>query len=637
MTLFWGAIGYVLGGFAPGYLLVRAFRIERLLPPLAGPFALSLIFNCIVVEVAVWFGAYTTTAVRVAGSAIVSIFVLVLFSDRRLAFGALAERVNAIRLALSGAVKPAGGRLQIWPLICGIAATIVVLQTLYLFGASFGSILVGYDPVVQWNAWAVDWAANRPPNRIYHYPQLVPILWSIPYALMGNSAIEFFSSSYKFVFWLLTFETLVFLSWRSRDAFLLLSLPIAFVLFQRGVGGTALQDSIDVPVAFFALLSVATVLLPASGRMQQRALTLALVLAGGAAMTKQVGLYMIGAIPLLHLCWTLEDRRQFAPVLNVVPGLVWRASVALMLCAPIYVYAVLTIRNGSNVSEFGYLFDEVYENRGRISRAIDALQAAFAWFGLASPGKAVVGVIACAGFVAANLASLRDRRYRWILLCINIPFSCLWAIYFSYDRRNLALTMPLWALTSAVGLRILLERYLKVSPRPFGDADSPPPRAAGRMTADSLVGRYGVVAVVLGALLALVLSANSSFTEGRLLARQNETELQILAEADSAPLAPMLSLTKDLGAPVQILSEWRWGCAFHFNRTSGRCLRITSDDLFRARLALLARSADASVLLILLNSSINSDRERTLAESGFVEKRTDDGADFRYFVRDRRG
>src|SRR5882757_3594479 len=245
MTFFWGTIGYVLGGFAPGYLLVRLFRIERLLPPLAGPFALSLIVNGIVVEVAVWFGAYTTTAARVAGSVIVSIFVLALFSDRRLAFGALAGGVNAIRLALSGAVKPAGGRLQIWPLICCIAASIVVLQTLYLFGASFGSIVVGYDPVVQWNVWAVDWAANRPPNRIYHYPQLVPILWSIPYVLMGNSAIEFFSSSYKFVFWLLTFETLVFVSWRARDPFLLLSVPVAFVLFRFGVGGTSLQDSID--------------------------------------------------------------------------------------------------------------------------------------------------------------------------------------------------------------------------------------------------------------------------------------------------------------------------------------------------------------------------------------------------------
>jgi hypothetical protein len=146
-----------------------------------------------------------------------------------------------------------------------------------------------------------------------------------------------------------------------------------------------------------------------------------------------------------------------------------------------------------------------------------------------------------------------------------------------------------------------------------------------------------VAAVVVAAALALVLFANRDFTDDRLLARQNETELQILAEADSAPLASMLSLTKDLGAPVQIFSEWRWGCAFHFNRSSGRCVRIVADDLFRTRPAWLAPSADSSVLLILVNSSINSDRERTLGAAGFVEKHAADDAGFRYFVRDRRG
>jgi hypothetical protein len=628
MTFFWGAIGYVMGGFAPGYLLLRLFRIERLLPPLAGPFALSLIVNGIVVEIAVWFGAYTTTAARVAGSIIVSIFVLALFSDRRLSFGALADGVSAARLALSRAVKPAGGQLQIGPLVCCIAASIVVVLTLYLFGASFGSILLGYDPVIQWNVWAVDWAADRLPNRIYHYPQLVPILWSIPYVLMGNSAIEFFSSSYKFVFWLLTFETLVFVSWRARDPFLLLSVPVAFVLFRFGVGGTSLQDSIDVPVAFFALLAVATVLRPASGRTQQQVLALALVLAAGAAMTKQVGLYMIGAIPLLHLCWTFEDRRQVAPVFNAVPGLVWKASLALMLCAPIYVYAFVTIRNGTNISEFGYLFEGVYENRSRVSRALDALQAAYGWLG---PGKTAGGLIAAVVFAAVNLAALSDRRYRWILLAINIPFSCLWAIYFSYDRRNLALTMPLWALTSAVGVRVLLHRYFKLSPLLSGE-DSPP-RATHSTTT---MGRYGPAAIIVAAALALVLAASSSFTEERMLARQDDIELQVLAKEDPAPVTPMLSLMKELKTPVRIFSEWRWACAFHFNRNSGRCIRISPDDFFRARPASLVGSTEDSVLLILVNSSVNSERERGVTEAGFVEKQTSaDG--FRYFVRDRRG
>src|SRR3569833_2717442 len=110
---------------------------------------------------------------------------------------------------------------------------------------------------------------------------------------MGDSGIEFFSSSFKFVFWLLTLETLAFVAIRSRDFVLLFSIPIAFILMRWGIGGTSVQDSIDVPVAFFALLSTTTILLFGSSSEKPRAIALALLLASGAAMTKQVGLYMI--------------------------------------------------------------------------------------------------------------------------------------------------------------------------------------------------------------------------------------------------------------------------------------------------------------------------------------------------------
>jgi hypothetical protein len=139
----------------------------------------------------------------------------------------------------------------------------------------------------------------RLPNRIYHYPQLVPILWSIPYATTANPSIEFFSSSLKFVFWLLIFETLIYLALRSRDLFLVASVPITSSLFRSVVGHSSLEDCIDVPVALLSLLAVAILLPPRMGsRAPARIVSASFLLASGAAMTKQVGLYMIGAIPL---------------------------------------------------------------------------------------------------------------------------------------------------------------------------------------------------------------------------------------------------------------------------------------------------------------------------------------------------
>jgi hypothetical protein len=625
MTFFWGAVGFVFGGFAPGYLIVRAFRIQRLLPPLAGPFALSVIANGLMVETAVWFGVYTTTTARVVAGAVVSLALAALICDRRFAFATVVDAARSARRGLCDAVKPAGSRLQLVPLVCGLAALLVFLLTLYLLATSFGSILIGYDPVAQWNLWALDWAADRLPNRIYHYPQLIPMLWSLPYVLMGDSGIEFFSSSFKFVFWLLTFETLAFVAVRSRDVVLLLSPPIAFVLIRWGIGGTSVQDSIDVPVAFFSLLAVTTILLPGPANQRSRAIALALLLASGAAMTKQVGLYMIGAVPLLCLCWSFGEKRQLVPVFREGLRLTWKTALAMALCAPVYVYAFVTIHNGSNISEFGYLFEGVYENRSRLARAIDAIGFAYAWLGLAKTAVVVAGV---AVFAVLNIATLSDARYRWVLLAINIPFSCLWALYFSYDRRNLALTLPLWALTSSVGTRVLLQRYGKPPVWPLADRSATPPRTG-------VAGRYGPAAGLVAVAIALVLVTNQHFTAQTLHARQDAIELRILAREEPGPVEPMLSLMQQLETPLRIFSEWRWACAFHFNRGSEKCLRIFPDEFFRALPAALAGNANESILLILYGASVTSDRERWLRDAGFVEKPVSADAGVRCFVRAR--
>jgi hypothetical protein len=293
------------------------------------------------------------------------------------------------------------------------------------------------------------------------------------------------------------------------------------------------------------------------------------------------------------------------------------------LCAPIYIYAFVTIRNGSNVSEFGYLFEGVYENRSFMARAIDAIEIAYAWLGF---GKAAAAIAALAGFAVLNLAVLRDARYRWILLAINIPFTCLWALYFSYDRRNLALALPLWALTSGVGARVLLERYWNLPAWPLADRSLASPRAG-------VASRHGPAAVLVVAAMAMILVANRYFTEDRMHARQDAIELQILAREEPGPVAPMLSLMRQLGPALRIYSEWRWACVFHFNRSSENCRRIFPDQFFRAPVDSAIGNTTRPVLLIVLGSSLNGDRERRLREAGFVEQPPAENSGYRYFVR----
>ena len=53
---------------------------------------------------------------------------------------------------------------------------------------------------------------------------------------------------------------------------------------------------------------------------------------------------------------------------------------------------------------------------------------------------------------------LLEGAYRWLVILLVIPFSLVWAGYFSYDTRNLALIFPVWGL--AAGL--CLERLFKI-------------------------------------------------------------------------------------------------------------------------------------------------------------------------------
>lgn len=602
MTFAWGAIGFILAGFSTGYIFIRATRIERFLPPLAGPFAFSLLINCVLVQAAAFTGTYTTGNARGFALLAVAVSLVLLLADRRLDLSYYTR--NIARLRWLAASRGEQKFMTTANIIAVTLAAVSIVGIFQLLVKTSGSVITGFDPVAQWNPWAVEWASNHPPVRIFHYPQLVPILWSIPYATMGNASIEFFSSSFKFIFWLAIFETLIYLALRSRDIFLVISVPLASSLLRSIAGRTTLEDYIDVPVAMFALIAVAILLPPRmASRSPGRVVTAALLLASGAAMTKQVGLYMIGAVPLLVLCWEMDINPRLGALFRTAIGLTWRAALALALCASIYVYAEITIKAGTNGSELSYLFEEIYEQPSRIARALDGLRsvlASMSWL-------EIVAVF------AGSIAVLWDRRYRWVLLVICIPFSILWAFFFSYDSRNVALTVPFWALTTAVGLKIIL---LRIGPAIF--------RPDLLAAAKSLIGgvkfanRWAAAALLIAAVAGLVLAQNKRFSEERLLTNQNQFAIERLAEGENKPTAQLMTLLGEIGNPIRIYSEWRWACIYHFTRNSD-CRRIFPDEFFRA-FPEGALDPATSVLIILVPASVDPTRLKILGDHGFVER-----------------
>jgi hypothetical protein len=272
--------------------------------------------------------------------------------------------------------------------------------------------------------------------------------------------------------------------------------------------------------------------------------------------------------------------------------------------------------SGTNVSEFGYLFEDVFQGQSRITRAVTALVGADLSF-------KKIGLLVALG--AVNLAVLQDRRFRWLLLVICVPFTTLWALNFSYDPRNLALALPIWSLTTAVGMQIVfrqVDRLIKTYSSWFE-----------LMKRDNIVSRHGIAGVLVAAALAATLVLNRLLPETRLMTRQSFIEVDKSVD-DPKTVATMVAMIGYLGGPYRIFSEWRWACAFHFN-SNNRCQRIVPDEFFQRKGKHHVNDSADGILIILYQSSMTANRSEMLRADGFTQAAevSENGRTVSFFVR----
>ena len=185
-----------------------------------------------------------------------------------------------------------------------VAAAVLVIGGFALSGiAQAGQIFQQWDAVVSWNRWAVDWAANRLPYATSIYPQLLPTNLSLSYVFMQSSEVWIFAKAFQFLFCLMLLLAMLDLA-RIEGKFgyvpgvvITYGLLVALLRFRMLSSGYA-----DVPLAFFALASVYVLMLARSTsdrRAGAKFLMPGAVLAAGAALTKQTGLYVAAIYPVL--------------------------------------------------------------------------------------------------------------------------------------------------------------------------------------------------------------------------------------------------------------------------------------------------------------------------------------------------
>jgi hypothetical protein len=454
VTLLWSLIALVQVAFLPGYLITRWLRLDNgLTKTWTLSFGLSLFVNYHVTLLFSLFGIQT----RGWLCAVIALELLALF---RLRQGApargpaepIAERVTHFLIpSHSGDPRTvASGRLLV--LVLGIASLAWIASFL---PEAFTSIFEGYDALVSWNRWALDWMNGQLPVWTLRYPQLLPANWAMLYTIAG-APLQFLPKGLSVLFPLTTLAMFVDAGVRRSRPEYLLAAALTAVLMSFGGGRYIASGFADLPIAFFALAPFYLLATWDGGGDRERGratIAVATAFVIGCALTKQAGLYLA----LLYPFFLSASLREYAPDvdragrLKIVVG----ASMALLvLIAPWYVFKQMQFMQGFDspgvASSAG-----VHRGRTFPERAVRAWQI---WQDhLTSP-------LLCGVLIAVALSAF-TRRIAAITLSITLPFSVIWVLLFSYDRRNLAFAFPFIGLSAATGALLAGEWFCALGRR----------------------------------------------------------------------------------------------------------------------------------------------------------------------------
>lgn len=336
--------------------------------------------------------------------------------------------------------------------------SLFIILAIHLFIQRQISIMDVTDAVFSWNRWAKEWYNNGFPTRVFHYPQLIPVNWSIIYQYIGNSFVEVFSKSLMPLFYIGIVAISYFflqdtgfnktISLRS----LLIIVPITLLGYPKITKGL-----VDIPVSFYCLISLYSLYLSigkSNKSIDNRYLYLGVVFSAGALITKQTSLIFMISFQVLVLIMhyhelkkkSLNDLIKFYSMIFVI---------IFFIAGTWYVYNELTIIYGKNT----YAVTEKISGGGFLGKIDFSSRADLVLNSITKSYKSKMIFFPALIF---SFFSLIHRNYRYIFILIIIPYFLLWSIFASYDTRNLAIGITFWSLSVVIGFNYLLNKTLKL-------------------------------------------------------------------------------------------------------------------------------------------------------------------------------
>jgi len=327
-----------------------------------------------------------------------------------------------------------------------------VVWTVRLFINNFGSVFDAWDAVVSWNRWALTWASGQIPSDNRLYPQLIPINWSLTYVLIGNTTIQAFAKGIMPLFAVFILLSLFDLGMETKSIGFFIGGILAQLLIKKFLVSEITNGYVDVAVAFFGFLAIHALIMAGKTMNTSRSdqyLLLGVVFAAGATVTKQPGIYIFALYPILSYINVLRHNNSGLKK-NLKKYLAPFLFVSLI---PISWYVFKQFHSIRNIETFNIpdYFDITANAYGNISIS-EQIVTAISQF----DKYLILFVIIVAGFL------LLKPFYRALTILIVLPYPIIWAWVAGYDTRNLAVFIPILALTAGVAIQELYKFSIKL-------------------------------------------------------------------------------------------------------------------------------------------------------------------------------
>ena len=339
--------------------------------------------------------------------------------------------------------KPSDSLNIILTVILAAMAFAGVMWAARIFINNFGSAFDAWDSVVSWNRWALGWAAGQIPLDSGFYPQLIPANWSLTYVLTGSTVIQTFAKGIMPLFAVFILLMLFDLGLETKSFGFFIGGIFAQLLLKKFLTAEIANGYVDVAVAFFGLLSIHALIkagMQGDSSLSDQYLLWGAIFAGGAAVTKQPGVYIFALYPILAYIHVI---RHFHPELqNALKK--YLLSFLLVSLIPLSWYLFketlfLLQVDTSDIQTYFEITAQAYEQ----SSLPTQIAAALSHFEI---------YLLLFVFIIASLRLL-DPLMRTLTLLIVLPYPFLWAWMAGYDSRNLAIFIPIFAMVGGISLQ----------------------------------------------------------------------------------------------------------------------------------------------------------------------------------------